>query len=474
MSDLLLSHLVRSISIDFSTIQQRKSHGCPLLLSSLGAYLDIGDTVLFKYSIKIAPPSTIESNIGSILAIETQQNLINQKNTRFCSNLSSFPLYTQWIEVNWWILSQNTYIPDSPLSHVLMPPEVIRTSYVQWIPAFYIYDVAFIFHHEDILYGKYANTHGVKNAFVCRSFLDYETNPDISSARSHPYFDIFDVDVAESYRSRVWDLIEKAQLLILSAMRRRGDGQKLHYRESISLSPFEWKILKSRFDDDCCLHQYEGCSTLYRYGRGLSQETVKRVRVDKEVILVENALMLQQLINAFGTCICSTVRSRFPPGPKVSRGAGVGHSVKHLKTDSFVNSFIELTLNDISNANVEFNLRKKSRGVDIRYDFGARKLAVVVRYDKLKSTDVMIRSFYEDVVIEAAEPQRPRPAPEDYSHLINSEFEAFDSLFLVTSISENNLLCTVTEGAENELYVTGSSHTFTLAFVQQKINEYLE
>ena len=199
---------------------------------------------------------------------------------------------------------------------------------------------------------------------------------------------------------------------------------------------------------------------------------MKRTHVQKEVILIENAAMLQELIDAFGTCVCSTVCSRFPCGPSL-RGTRVGHTVKNLKRDTFVNSFIELTLNDDSNESIEFNLRKKTRGVDIRYDFAARKLTVTVRYSKLKSTDTIIRSFYQDAIIEAAEP-RPRSNQEAQHRLINSEFEAFNTLFVVTSIVQNNADCRVSEGGENEFYFTGSSHTFTIAFAQQKVNEYLE
>ena len=252
MSDLLLSHLVWLERLDLSQLQQRRLQGFQFLSTSLGAYLDTGDTVVFKYPVKIAPPFSVETKIGSILAVDTQQNLLNQSNIRFCSNPSAFPLHTQWIQVNWWILSHDNNNTDPFFPHVAIPLEIIRTSYVQWIPLLYISDIAFIFHIQDVLHGKYANTHGLKNVFVCRSFWDFESNQDINSVQPHPYFSIFDLNIAESYIARVWGLIEKVQHLILSTMRRRGDSQKLHYSESIALTGFEWKILKSRFHSDCC------------------------------------------------------------------------------------------------------------------------------------------------------------------------------------------------------------------------------
>ena len=154
MSDLLLSHMFWSERLDFSELQQRRSWDFPFLLTSLGAHLHIKNTAVLKYPIKIVPPYTVEIKIGSILAIDTQQNLLNHQKIRFCSNLSAFPLHTQWIQVNWWILSHDTYIPNPPFSNVSTPPEVICTSYVQLIPLLYLYNLAFIFNIEEILHGS--------------------------------------------------------------------------------------------------------------------------------------------------------------------------------------------------------------------------------------------------------------------------------------------------------------------------------
>ena len=70
------------------------------------------------------------------------------------------------------------------------------------------------------------------------------------------------------------------------------------------------------------------------------------------IVCVLYHLLLQQLIDAFGICVCSTVRSRFPRGPKVPGGTQTARSVKNLKTDSFVNSIIELSENNTSNQDV--------------------------------------------------------------------------------------------------------------------------
>ena len=51
---------------------------------------------------------------------------------------------------------------------VSLPHELIQTDLVQWIPATFILDVAFIFHITDILNGNYFHTEGVKHAYFCR------------------------------------------------------------------------------------------------------------------------------------------------------------------------------------------------------------------------------------------------------------------------------------------------------------------
>ena len=56
---------------------------------------------------------------------------------------------------------------------------------------------------------------------------------------------------------------------------------------------------------------------------------------------------------------------------------------------------------------------------------------------------------------------------------VNSHFEAFDSLFIVVSIAQNNVRCKVVEAGEDETYNNESEHTFSIAFVRHKINEYL-
>ena len=109
---ILLSQLVWSERLYFSQLQQRRLQGFPFLFTSLGAYLDTGDTVVFKYPIKIAPPFSVETKIGLISALDTQQNLLNHAHIRFCRNLIAFPLHTQCAQVNLWILSHNNNNPD--------------------------------------------------------------------------------------------------------------------------------------------------------------------------------------------------------------------------------------------------------------------------------------------------------------------------------------------------------------------------
>ena len=118
----------------------------------------------------------------------------------------------------------------------------------------------------------------------------------------------------------------------------------------------------------------------------------------KKIIVIENAAMLQQLIEAFGTCICTTVWAQFPPGPKLLSGSTVGQAIKKLKESDKVNSIIELDDNELSNEDVEYTARQKECGVDFRYDFAARKFMILVRYSRIKADNTLITSFYGDII----------------------------------------------------------------------------
>ena len=61
------------------------------------------------------------------------------------------------------------------------------------------------------------------------------------------------------------------------------------------------------------------------------------------------------------------------------------------------------------------------------------KFTVAVRYCEMKSTDAMVTSFYAGITY-AAEEHSPSDAGES-SITLNSEFEAFDSLFVVQRVS---------------------------------------
>ena len=103
--------------------------------------------------------------------------------------------------------------------------------------------------------------------------------------------------------------------------------------------------------------------------------------------MIENADMLDQLIGAFGVCVCSTVREHFPKGQNNSRGAKQSQAIGNLRITSQVNSILELSFVTKENHDVEYSYRKTQSGVDLRYDFEIKKITVAVRYARLDSTD---------------------------------------------------------------------------------------
>ena len=83
----------------------------------------------------------------------------------FCTSLQVFHNETIWILVNWWLCGD---IEHARENSVALPHKLIQTDLVQWIPATFILDVAFIFHITNILDGDYLHTEGVKYAYFCR------------------------------------------------------------------------------------------------------------------------------------------------------------------------------------------------------------------------------------------------------------------------------------------------------------------
>ena len=438
-------------------ILRTRQQGKPFLSSRLEVYLDVGDFVEFKDT------ATGEgSQIGLILDVASHDPSDGLSHAFLEDQMES----TRWVQVNLWVLShqQTAYQAEPSTAHVNLPSECIRTTNVKWVPETYICDVSFIFHIIDILHGRYPNTKGLKNVFFCRSLLDETQNSTIP----HPYYPIFHSNRVESYPDRVWGVIEKIQSMFHKVMGRRGDSQKLNYSESVNMSIREWIIIKRRFEQqDFCHFSHTGNSTSYRYGKNLSKETIKQSKVSKQVISVENSNMLNQLIRAFGTCVCSTVRSRWPCGRKISRGDTRSHAVQNLQKKKYINSVIGLSLIDTPNAEIEYVYRKKTIGVDFRYDPSLKKFTLAVRYAKIDSGDDIIRSFYSNIVLEENQEVSVEPP------IIGNDFEAHDCLFTVRRVNGNNAICRVSESG-NDQYLYGIDYSLNLDFVRLKINEYLE
>lgn len=464
--------LPRSEEWSVNQILQSKQQGSPILSSVLGAYLDVGDCVQLSRIVNFF--STHRSAIGSILEISDNNNSPEtQTETAINHTAHVIPTdqnYLRWVRINWWLTEDFEFgTQDAPPTHVSLPTEIVRTNQVQWIPVSMITDIVHIFHLQDLLDGRYANTGGLRNVFYCRLIWN-TTNQHYSSATAHPYFSLFDSSEVESYSERVWGVIEKVQALFLKAMGKTGVSQKLNYTETISMTVREWKIIKQRFNqDNFCFFSRKGNTTMYRYGKKLCQETIRNKNVTKEIITIENADMLQQLISAFGICVCSTVRKRFPPGAKVPSGRKNSQAVEQLKATNHVNSILVLSQVQTDNADIEYSYRKSTRGVDFRFDSTSRKFSLAVRYSMLDSTDDILKNFYSSI---GSDPETDSSNQEN--QLVGKEFEAHDCLFVVSRIIENNnIMCRVLE-SDNDDYFWNDEYSFDLEFVTRKTNEYLE
>ena len=85
--------------------------------------------------------------------------------------------------------------------------------------------------------------------------------------------------------------------------------------------------------------------------------------------MIENADILNQFIGAFGVCICSTVRERFPKSQTFSPGATQSQAISNLTATSYVNSILELSLVTKENHEAGYSYQKTQRGVDLWYNF---------------------------------------------------------------------------------------------------------
>ena len=236
------------------------------------------------------------------------------------------------------------------------------------------------------------------------------------------------------------------------------------------MSIHEWIIIKRRSKkEDYCNFSRTGSSTLYRYGKKLCQETIKNSKVNKEVISVENANMLNQLILAFGTCVCSTVRNWWPCGIQVPSGASRSHTVKNLQMKKNMNSIIGLSLKVTPNEEISSSYQKKTIGVDFRFDPIIKKFTLAVRYEKNESGNDIVRTFYSNIVLEENNEQEEQVQ----QSLVGRDFEAHDCLFTVRRVNSNHAICRVSE-SDNDNYDYGVDYRLNLDFVKLKINEYLE
>ena len=244
--------------------QQQLIRGKPFRSSSFDAYMDVGDIVTMKYNINVM--QSISAKVGIIFDTDTQQNLEDLHPLNNDENPVS-----RWIRVNWWVESssrQNT-LESHVSNYAALPAKLIRTNIIQWVPESLTEDVAFVFHINDIINGKFAHTKGLNNVYFCR--LIWDTINPVTSAVTHPYYSSFD-NAVESYPSRVWGVIVRVQNMLLKLMGRTGEAQKLNYLEHATMSMSEWKIIKSRFcEDSCCLFTRKGTSTLHRYGTCVSK-----------------------------------------------------------------------------------------------------------------------------------------------------------------------------------------------------------
>ena len=151
----------------------------------------------------------------------------------------------------------------------------------------------------------------------------------------------------------------------------------------------------------------------------MSHVTVRRRGVIKEVTAISNKDMLLQLIAAFGVCVVSSVRKRFPAGQnRYQNGSKVLHSVQTLKKLDAMNSIIVLLEELTPSCQISYLFRRTTRGVDLRYEPYLKKLIVSICYIEMKSTDSQVASFYSNYAVEKMLKQQRSGSTQSLKRLI--------------------------------------------------------
>ena len=103
-----------------------------------------------------------------------------------------------------------------------------------------------------------------------------------------------------------------------------------------------------------------------------------------------------------------------------------------------------------------------------RYEFETSRLHINVLYEKYDSTENDVNKLYGVCLQPIVVPTRPQ---NPLHPLINASFEAFDSIFQVISVNNNETRCGVIDDNDNRdtLYFVDSEHNFENAFVFNKL-----
>ena len=94
--------------------------------------------------------------------------------------------------MNRWFTSTEGHILGPPNLHLSLPIEFFQYNFVIGVPVSFISNVAFIFHLDYIVDGKYLHTCGLKNLFNCQIKWDSVNLFTSQYFLAQPYFYLFD------------------------------------------------------------------------------------------------------------------------------------------------------------------------------------------------------------------------------------------------------------------------------------------
>jgi len=359
--------------------------------------------------------------------------------------------------------------PDSR-EFVEYPAEVVRTNLVGWVDTGSIVSEAFVFLESSIdsnFQSPFGVSVGMTNAFCLRYRWNSSTSCFSCVGAHHP----FPKNNGTSYSQSRWRLVSDISLHVQRSLWTVSLNQRNSKSFGLSADDSDWAYLKTRLAPIKC-HDRDGmaCSKMMR-PRGTAEVTKSASTTSR--IHIDTFEKIEVLKTVCGNSI--TIGPRLPPpkAPSLRGGAQVNHSFGSLRTVDFVNCILDLPVADISTEEAYRPNTTETPGIYLSFCLCRRpfQLQGIVRYKRRKVTYVSVLSELDISLETPATSHEVGVEEQQFDIEIGTQFQAFNAVFEVDELEENEVVCVVLE-SENTDFIVDSNRTFTRAEANHHLNMY--